>query len=276
MAVDLIDDLADARLDPYRNLKETNQTRREGFFIAEGEKLVLRLLDSPHPVVSVLTSTSHVERIAPQVPAGVPVLVVSPSAVEALVGFNFHRGVLACGRRTPGPSVRDVLAERPGRLTLVLCPDIKDPENLGAIFRISRAFGVDAAVLGPHCCDPFSRRVLRVSMGTVLRLPVVRSADFLGDLRELRSAGVQLGATVLDPSVEPLEGAVRAERFGLLFGSEGYGLEAPVIEQCDRRFTIRMEGGTDSLNVAVSAGIFLYHFTRPANVRGAPDFRDGR
>jgi tRNA G18 (ribose-2'-O)-methylase SpoU len=270
------DDLSDPRLEPYRNLKETNQTRREGVFIAEGEKLVLRLLDSPHELVSVLVSASHVERIAPQVPVEVPVLVVSPAAVEELVGFNFHRGVLACGRRTPGPTIAELLTAHAGRLTLVVCPDIKDPENLGAIFRISRAFGVDAAVLGPHCCDPYSRRVLRVSMGTVLRLPIVQPPDLAEGLEQLRGAGVQLAATVLDPAAEHLEGAGRPERFGLLFGCEGYGLERRWLELCDRQLTIAMEGGTDSLNVAVATGIFLYHFTRPGVHPESLGFRGGR
>jgi tRNA G18 (ribose-2'-O)-methylase SpoU len=120
---------------------------------------------------------------------------------------------------------------------------------------------VDAVLVGRGSADPFSRRVLRVSMGGSLRVPI-RSADDIGtDLRELRdSLGVELAATVLDSTAEPLATAGRADRFALVFGSEGHGLAPSIVALCHRRITIPMQLGTDSLNVAVAAGIFLHHF----------------
>ncbi|HVW00952.1 MAG TPA: RNA methyltransferase, partial [Planctomycetaceae bacterium] len=154
----------------------------------------------------------------------------------------------------------EFLAAHPGRLTLVVCPDVQDPENLGAIIRLSRAFGVDGLVLGGQCANPFSRRVLRVSMGTVFRLPLFDCPDLATAFDEFRQAGVQTAATVLDPAAETLAGSTRPERFALLFGSEGHGIAPQWIEACDRRITIPMQGGTDSLNVAVAAGICLHYF----------------
>jgi len=257
-----VDSVADPRLDLYRDLKTTNRNRWSGTFIAEGEKLVERLLDSPFEVVSLVAEPSHVERFADRLPAGVPLYEIPPASVEELVGFNFHRGILACGRRKPSPPLAKWLAEHPGRLTLVVCPDVKDPENLGAIIRISSAFGVDGLLLGEQSTDAFSRRVLRVSMGTVFRLPILRSENLLEDLRVLGNAGVERAATVLDPAAESLEKFTRGERFALLFGSEGHGLDAATVDCCDRKVTIPMQPGVDSLNVAVAAGIFLYHLAR--------------
>src|SRR6187399_1160764 len=94
-----IADLHDPRLDVYRQLKQTNHTRWQQIFIAEGEKLVERLLDSPFETLSVLSADSHVERIAARVPGDVPVYQVAAGQLDELIGFNFHRGVLACGRR---------------------------------------------------------------------------------------------------------------------------------------------------------------------------------
>jgi tRNA G18 (ribose-2'-O)-methylase SpoU len=255
--------LDDPRLEPYRHLKDTNRTRWAGLFVAEGEKLVRRLLASDYETASVLVGRRYAEEFRSLAPEETPLLVVPDDWVEDLVGFNFHRGVLACGRRRPNPAWQETLPPGGGRATAVVCPDVQDPENLGAILRISSAFGVDLVLLGPRSADPLSRRVLRVSMGAALSVPLVRSDDLPADLERLRGEfGLQLAATVLDADAEPLETARRPARLAILLGSEGHGLERSLVVRCDRRITIPMQRGTDSLNVAVAAGIFLYHFSR--------------
>ncbi len=117
-------------------------------------------------------------------------------------------------------------------------------------------------ILGEQCCDPFWRQAIRVSMGTIFRLPLVRSTDLRRDLLRLRDEWkIELAATVLDDRAELLQNAARGPRFGLLFGNEAQGLDRKWIDLCDRQITIPMRLGTDSLNVAVAAGIFLHHFS---------------
>jgi tRNA G18 (ribose-2'-O)-methylase SpoU len=259
-----VQSLDDPRLEPFRHLKDTNRTRWSSQFVAEGEKLVRRLLESNVAVVSILVDHQHLERLAPWLTPDVDVLVVADRLVPQIVGFNFHRGVLGCGLRKPSPTLDEIAttAERP--LTLVICPDVQDPENLGVIARTGAALGVDALLLGPRSGDPFSRRVLRVSMGAVLRLPIRRSNNLLADMHELRERyDVQLAATVLSDQAEPLASVVRPARFGLVFGNEGHGLDPDWIAACDRRLTIPMQAGADSLNVSVAVGIFLYHLAQP-------------
>jgi tRNA G18 (ribose-2'-O)-methylase SpoU len=102
-------------------------------------------------------------------------------------------------------------------------------------------------------------------MGAAFVLPIVRSRDLLADLTTLRERwGVELAATVLDPAAEALDDAARGPRLGLLLGGEAQGLGPPWLAACSRRLTISMQWGVDSLNVAVAAGVFLYHFTRRA------------
>ncbi|MEX0585015.1 MAG: RNA methyltransferase, partial [Pirellulales bacterium] len=255
--------LDDPRLEPFRSLKDTNRTRWQSLFVAEGEKLVQRLLESDFPVVSVLADRQHEERLASWLRPELDLLIVDDPLVSAIVGFNFHRGVLACGRRKLHPTLDQIAAPLDRRLTLVVCPDVQDPENLGTIARTSLALGVDALLLGPNCGDAFSRRVLRVSMGAVLRLPIRRCEDLSAELCELRTRWqLQLAATVLDPRAEPLTEFERPLRFALLLGNEGHGLDADVVAACDRRLTIPMPAGADSLNVSVAAGIFLYQLAR--------------
>jgi tRNA G18 (ribose-2'-O)-methylase SpoU len=120
---------------------------------------------------------------------------------------------------------------------------------------------VHALLLGPACADPFSRRVARTSMGANFRLPLIESSDLAQDLTALRDEyGVQLVATVLADDAEPLSSVVPVGRTALLFGSEGFGLTPHWLALCDRRVTIPMRPGVDSLNVNVAAGIFLYHW----------------
>jgi tRNA G18 (ribose-2'-O)-methylase SpoU len=255
-----ITSLDDPRLEPYRHLKDTNRTRWAGLFICEGEKLVRRLLASDFPAESVLLSSRFEPQFRSLAPPEVLVWVVPDEMVEPLVGFDFHRGILACGRRRPNPTLAELAPPGP-RLTLVICPEIQDPENLGSILRLSSAFGVDGVLVGRGSADPFSRRVLRVSMGASLRVPIREPTDLVDDLNQLRDPlSVQLAATVLDSTAEPLCSAVRPDRFALLFGSEGHGLDSALVALCDRRITIPMHAGTDSLNVAIAAGIFLHHF----------------
>lgn len=261
-----ISDLDDPRLAPYRALKKTNETVRRGLFIAEGDKLVERLLGSGLGVHSVLLSEPFVAAIADKIPADVPTLVIADDAVEQLVGFNFHRGVLACGVR-PQPRRLDELMTS-DRSLLVVCPDVQDPENLGAIIRLAAAFPTAGLLLGPHCADPFSRRVQRVSMGNVYRLPIAAAADVPAALRELRDRhAMPSWATVLDADAEEFAPQARPPRLAIVFGSEGHGLSREVIAACDRRVTIPMPPSVDSLNVAVAAGIFLYELTRSVDGR---------
>lgn len=254
-----INSLDDPRLEPYRHLKDTNRTRWADLFIAEGEKLVRRLLASDFEVESVLLSDRFEAQLGSLVSRDVPTWILADELIEPLVGFNFHRGILACGRRRSSPTLEGIAP--PGPLTIAICAEVQDPENLGAILRISAAFGVNGVLVGRGSADPLSRRVLRVSMGAALRLPIRESPDLAADLERLRDhLDMQLAATVLDRSAEPLSTATRPDRFALVFGSEGHGLPPSIVSLCQRRITIPMNQRADSLNVAVAAGIFLHHF----------------
>jgi tRNA G18 (ribose-2'-O)-methylase SpoU len=263
MPVIAIESLDDQRVEPYRNLKMKNLQRGGDFFIAEGKKVVERLLDSEFETASVFVSERRVSEWGSKVPPDVPLYVASQEVMNGLVGFDFHVGVVGCGYRRPSPSLEKLLPQEATRQTVVVCPNCDNPENLGAIVRIGAAFGINALILGQGCCDPFSRRVIRVSMGSTFKLPIRESVDLSGDLKRLKSEwNFQLAATVLDDAAEKLDQSRRSPRFGVLLGNEDTGLDDSWVRHCDRRLTIPMRLGTDSLNVAVTAGIILHHFTR--------------
>ena len=264
MAVEPITDLDDPRIAVYRSLKSTNLTRGLPHFVVEGEKLVQRLLDSRFPVISILTTDRHAGRIAESLPVDLPLYVVPFDQIHEIVGFPFHRGVLACGKRTAWPSCDEIVQQAGTRSTLVVCPRVSNPENLGAITRIGDVLGIDAILVGPSCPDPFSRRVLRVSMGSVLRLPVIVVEQVEDEVPHLlRRLGFELWAAVADHSALSFEKVSRPERLALLLGDEDRGVAPGWLQRSRRLITIPMRPGASSLNVSVAAGILLFHLTRP-------------
>jgi tRNA G18 (ribose-2'-O)-methylase SpoU len=264
MPVITIHSLADPRLAPYRNMKERDLARDGDRFIAEGENLVKRLLASRLATESVLLAERRVAEIAPLVPDAIPVYAAPADVINQVLGFKFHAGVMAVGIRGPGPTIDDVMTITSAeRTTLLICPEIEKTDNLGALIRIAAAFGVHAMILGERCCDPFFRQSVRVSMGAAFVLPIVRTDDLARDLQRLRADyNVELLATVLDTGAEELQHVIPPRKMGLLLGNEAQGIGPEYLKLCDRRVTIPMKLGTDSLNVAVAAGVFLYHFTR--------------
>src|ERR1700733_7744565 len=158
----------DPRLSDYRALKQRDVARSEqsGKFVAEGEHLVRRLLHSGLPIISMLLSERRAAEIAPLAGADVPVYVLPDDQITKLIGFRFHSGVMAIGRRPPARSIDQLLADRKpdDSLAMLVCPDINNAQNLGSIIRIAAAFAVDAVLFGPRCTDPFTRLALRVSM----------------------------------------------------------------------------------------------------------------
>jgi len=143
-------DPADPRLAPYGELRDRSLAREDGRFVAESAYVVERLLDSAVPVESLLVAERCADPWVSRAPEHIPVYVLPEAALQMIVGFPFHRGVLACGQRPATPTLAEIL----GRLgsdpaTLLVCPDLTIPENLGAIARTGAALGVDAMVLKP-------------------------------------------------------------------------------------------------------------------------------
>jgi tRNA G18 (ribose-2'-O)-methylase SpoU len=254
-------DLDDPRLTPYRNLTERDLAREHGLFIAEGEHLVRRLLASDFTTHSLLLADRRVVEIAPLVPPEVPVYAAPTEQVNHILGYKFHSGVMAAGIRPQRRTLEQLFAPDPPTLRIVVCPDLATADNLGSLVRLSAGFGADALIVGPRSHDPFNRRTVRVSMGTIFKLPVIQSGNLTIELELLRSRwGVHRVASVLADDATPLRQAARHDRLAVLFGNEAQGLDAEVLAHCDERVTIPMRLDTDSLNVAAAAGIFMYHY----------------
>lgn len=263
-----IDSLDDPRLEAYRNLKWTNRTKELGTMVAESVRVVRRLIESDCEVLSLLLSDRKVEKFRDWLPEDVPVYVVDHDQADQLIGFDFHSGVLGCGLRPAAPDLDELLATATGPITLIACQHVTDPANVGVITRLASGFGVLAMLTGEGTADPFSRRALRVSMATALTLPILISEDLPAEFERLKHQhGFTIVGTVLDEPAIPLAEATRPDRLVLLFGNEAHGLDDRLVALCDQSWTIPMPGISDSINVAVAAGIFLYELNRTGESR---------
>lgn len=255
-----IDDPADARTLPYRDVRERDLTGRRGF-VAEGE-VVLRVLirSGRHRAASVLIDErrrASLEPLLAGLPEEAPVFLANQAVMDTIVGFHIHRGVLAVGERAAEPDPDALLAGLDGGALVLGLFGIGNHDNIGGLFRNAAAFGSDAVLLDAECCDPLYRKAIRVSVGAALSTPFVRLAAGVDMVELLRRHGFE--SLALSPRGRlRLADVRRPARTALLLGAEGPGLKSSVLDRA-HAVAIPMAGAFDSLNVATACGIALHH-----------------
>ncbi len=264
MPVIPLEDVDDARVAEYRNIPDPALLRSNGVFIAEGRLVVRRLLTSSRfSVRSALVTESALPSIADLLPEhpDLPVYVAPQHALNAIAGFNIHRGCLAAGARPPRVSVPELLQNGAVSRAIVL-EGVTNADNVGGIFRCAAALGGDAVILAPGCADPLYRKTIRTSIGASLHVPFGFDEGWPSALETLRQAGSRLVALTPGPGAEDIADAAdelrHASRLALLLGAECQGLSRAALDAADRRVRIPIDADVDSLNVAVAAGIALH------------------
>jgi tRNA G18 (ribose-2'-O)-methylase SpoU len=211
-----------------------------------------RLIASSHRVRSVLLSAAKYARLAPIVDGlDAPVHVVDRALLDDVVGFDLHRGAIAAADRRSPPSLDDVVGLR----RIAVLEGLNDPENLGAIARSARAFGIEAFVLDPSCIDPYTRRTVRVSMGEILFVPCARATDWPEALDRLEDAGFETWALTPGGDAADIWELPLPQRVAVVLGAEGPGLSRRVLERASRRVRVPIHADVDSLNVAAAAAV---------------------
>ena len=256
-----IDDATDDRLRCFANLRSSAiRLADSSSFIVEGRWCVQRLLESNHAILSVLTERGKEMELASLLAEEIPLYSLPSDQIRQLVGFDFHRGVLACGRR---PALKDAseLRFRPHAPPVALAAlGVSEHENLGSMIRTATALGIEHLLVGPKTADPFYRRSIRVSMATVFQQNLYRLDQpdrQLGELEETRN--IRTIVTTLDRDATPLDALQLDDRESILVvGNEAAGVDRQIQDLATDRVTIPMLG-TDSLNVSVAAAICMYH-----------------
>lgn len=268
-----VTDFSDPQLDIYARLTEVQLLNRrepdKGIFIAESPKVIERALNAGCVPISFLMETRHVENQAKELIArcgDIPVFTAELDVLTQLTGFKLTRGMLCAMYRPKLPTVVDICKN--ARRVAVL-EDVMNPTNVGAIFRSAAALGIDAVVLTSASSDPLYRRSIRVSMGTVFQVPWTYLGE--GGISELRRLGFKTAAMALKSDSLPIYDPrlAKIDKLAIVLGTEGDGLAAGTIADCDYTVLIPMSHGVDSLNVAAASAVAFYQLAALDGTDGA-------
>jgi tRNA G18 (ribose-2'-O)-methylase SpoU len=252
-----IDSEDDERLAEFRNVPDPELLTRLGLFVAEGRLVVARLLASGLNTRAVLVTETALASLRESLTGhAIPVYVVPQTMMNAVAGFNFHRGCLAIGVRPPARDWREmaVTANR-----LVVLERVGNADNVGSIFRNAAAFGVDGVLLQADCADPLYRKAIRTSMAASLTVPyaTVRWPDALRELARDGWDTVAMTPAGHAPRLRDVA-ATLSSRVAIVLGHEGEGLTDEATAACTHRARIAMATGVDSINVSTAAAVALY------------------
>lgn len=253
-------------LAPYRTMRRQNEQRTQGIFVAEGEKVVRRLLESELEVLSLLLPekwlNDYADLLANRPEKEIHAFTAERKLLEQLTGFSMYQGVLGVARVPRMPELREIM-ERAARPWLFLAVEgLSSAENMGGLVRSASAFGAHALITGETCCSPWLRRSVRSSMGTIFRLPIVETPHLLETLADARSCGARIIAAHPHAEDRRLSQADFSGDTVILLGSEGMGLTPAILNFSDDRVVIPMQNGVDSLNVGTAGAAFLYEANR--------------
>lgn len=259
-----ISDFSAPELDVYARLTENQLVCRRdpgrALFIAESPVVIERALDAGCVPVSFLMETKHAAGKGRELIArcgGIPVYTAPLEVLTQLTGFRLTRGMLCAMRRPALPSAEEVCR---GARRIAVLENVMNPTNIGAIFRSAAALGMDALLLTDEGSDPLYRRAIRVSMGTVFQLPWAYFPAGERWTETLRALGFATAAMALRDESLRLDDPrlARCEKLAVVLGTEGDGLAADTIADCDFTVRIPMAHGVDSLNVAAASAVAFW------------------
>lgn len=253
-------------LQPYKTLRRPIEHERSGIFVAEGEKVVRRLLESTLDVSTILLTPEWLEQYRSTLEKRIGdlrVYVAPKNLMESIVGFHLHQGIMAVAH-IPNPiGLSQAIRQSKRPSLLVAVEGLTNAENLGVLVRNCAAFGADALLVGERSSSPYLRRAVRNSMGAVFTLPVVHLTSLVEAINEMKSVH-HFHVVAAHPHSEKktLHNASLREDSCIVFGSEGEGIDPAVLTVCDESVAIPMENSVDSLNVASASAVFLFEVQR--------------
>jgi TrmH family RNA methyltransferase len=250
-------------------LRRSSVRETEHAFVAEGVRIVEAAMDAGAPVESLFVAADW--RSSAPVAA-----IVGRASRTGLAVFELGPGIMERVADTVSPQSvcavveavdlgLDELLSRSGpsaeRDVVLVCVDVRDPGNLGAVLRIAGATSVSGVICCSGTVDPFNPKVVRASAGALFRVPLVTDVMPAEALGSLAALGYRCWATVpqggTDYAVANLDGPT-----AFVLGNEGAGLPDEVVAGLDGSITIPMADGTESLNVAMTAAVLCFDAVR--------------
>ena len=258
-----IKDIQDPRIAPYRSLK-MHHPEKDGLFIVESKPAVMSLLQSNMDIVSCLTTRDQYEKFSDQVTymnnKDIQFYLMGKKDIEDVIGFKFHHGIMMAARYPEKKSVKDLSDSWPDPHLLVAMNGIHDPQNVGLITRNAAAFGADTLIVDENTYEPYYRKVSRISMGSIFKLPVAYENGLAPVLNDLKTKyRTKIVVTSLAEGSVSLEQADLSGNLCLVFGNEVSGAAETLTDIADLKVRVpHIFSKVDSLNVACASSICLY------------------
>lgn len=255
----------------YRKLATDAKHRRQSRqFVLEGARLCCDAAYSGVTIAVALFTT----RAAKQYPDSVSAVCaaatlafeIEDTLASYLANTQTPQGIFCIGTLPKRQELSVCELSSQGRYAALEC--VQDPSNLGTIIRAAEAFGLDGLILSGGCCDPYSPKVLRGSMGGVFRLPLYFTDSLAESLEALKSQGLQTAACVVNSDAVPIQRASLGAGTVCVIGNEGNGLSPKTQAACSLAITIPMAGRAESLNASVAAGIVFWEMVREGGANG--------
>ncbi len=249
------------------DISQNNERENEKDVIF-GRNSVAEAIKSGRPLDSVMVARGDRSGSIPKIvadakKAGIVIKEVDPKKLDFVCGHNNHQGIAAFGAVKEYSSIEDIFAtaeERNEAPFIIICDEIEDPHNLGAIIRTAEAAGAHGVIIPKRRSASLSFTVAKTSAGAVEFMHVARVTNIPQTIDELKKRGVWVYCADMDG--EPFYKSNLKGSIALVIGSEGNGVGRLVKEKCDVTLSMPMKGKINSLNASVAAGILMYEVSR--------------
>ncbi len=194
---------------------------------------------------------------------GIVVKDAQDKKLSQLSGGASHQGVVAiaaCGEYVTVEDILDVSRKKGSKPFIIICDEIEDPHNLGAIIRTAETSGADGVIIPKRRSASLNTTVYKTSAGAASYVPVARVSNLASTIDFLKENGVWIYGT--DASGSDYTQTDFTGGCGLVIGSEGFGISQLIQKKCDFMIKLPMLGKINSLNASVAAGIFMYEVLR--------------
>lgn len=255
-----------------RLVRQTKVRSEERAFVVDGPKLVAEALASPCPVEGVYLGAVHGRALLNSAleETGValgstPVHAVDDDTLSSILDPANPRPVAAVVG-SPSSDLADIDDDLP----VFVAVELRDPGNLGTIFRTAEAAGFGGVVIVGNSVDHLNPKTVRSSAGSVLRLPIVTYGECGDAVEALRSSGRPVVSTVVEPEALTYDRADLTSA-AILLGNEPHGLDPAVRAAAGQAITIPMAPGVESLNVAAAAAVLAFEAARQRRNRPSND-----
>ena len=251
------------------NDEKKNLLTAEADGLIEGRNAVIEALRAGESIDKIYLAKGETDKTLGHIAstaraAGVVVVEADRRKLDAMSRTRAHQGVIALAAVREYAAVEDILAaaqERGEAPLLVICDEISDPHNLGAIIRTAECAGAHGVVIPKRRSAGLTAVVAKTSAGAVAHLPVARVPNIPSLIKDLKKQGMWIFGTAADGTTSLYDADLKGPA-AIVIGSEGDGMTRLVAESCDFLVSIPMRGKLNSLNASAAAAILLYEAVR--------------